>query len=245
MTFKQFEDGEIFTASDARLLMAQGVISVANVTEQNAIPTPADGTVIYRRDLSVYLRRSGTTWRTLDDYVVVANAAARDALPKHEGLTVFLRSTRVEERYVGGVWASARNGAFTATRTGIADGTVPPAAVGPLVRQSSSTADSFVTAGNSAFTLTEPGVYAVTWNVQMKTAAGANSPATGRTFVELVPSAGPSTRLSIVPGEDQATLTSPNLIVGATAVTVTLAVYLNTGNPTTLNSILNITKVNS
>lgn len=104
MTFKQFEDGEIFTASDARLLMAQGIISVANVTEQNAIPAPADGTVIYRRDLSVYLRRSGSSWRTFDDYVVVANAAARDALPKHEGLTVFLRSTQLEERYIGTAW---------------------------------------------------------------------------------------------------------------------------------------------
>lgn len=144
---------------------------------------------------------------------------------------------------VEGKVPTVRNAVYTATRTGIADGAIPLATIGTLSRQSSSVNDTFVTAGNSSLTLKDPGVYAITWKAEMKNASGANSPATGRSFIELAPSSGPGVRIPIGNGEDVATLIVSNFVVGTSPITITLQIYKTTGSATTLTSAINVTKM--
>lgn len=105
MTYKTFQDGEVFSAADAQMLMDQSIISLPAKTALNLVPTPDPGQVVYLEDLDVYLRRVAGAWRCLTDFVIVANSVIRDQLPApHVGLTVRSRDTGQEDRWDGAAW---------------------------------------------------------------------------------------------------------------------------------------------
>lgn len=105
MTYKTFQDGEVFSAADAQLLMDQSIIILPTKTALNTIPTPDPGQVVFIEDLDVYLRRTPGAWRCLTDYVILASAIIRDQLPApHVGLIVRSRDTGQEDRWDGTAW---------------------------------------------------------------------------------------------------------------------------------------------
>lgn len=62
MTYKDFLTGAVFTASDADLLMRQGLIVVSNAAARDAIVSPAEGMRVYRLDTHGIERYTGSGW---------------------------------------------------------------------------------------------------------------------------------------------------------------------------------------
>lgn len=77
MTYKTFNPGDILTASDAELLMRQGLIIVSNQAARDAIPAPTEGMRVYRLDTHVIETHDGSTWVPFDTgWVNLATAGA-------------------------------------------------------------------------------------------------------------------------------------------------------------------------
>lgn len=77
MTFKTFQDGVIFSAADAQLLMNQSIIAVT-LAQRDAILNPPAGMMIYRTDTGIYERRVGNTWRASRRLFVARRTATQN-----------------------------------------------------------------------------------------------------------------------------------------------------------------------
>lgn len=173
MAYKTFQDGEVLPAVDVQLLMDQTVIHVVNEQAQNDLPPMDAGTVIYRQDLDLHLRRVTGRWATLTDFVTVSDEAARDKLPAHAGLVVYVRNPGVTQRWTGTEWRATRR-MFVARRTstqniGAAGWFVVAGALG--VQRN----DGIGTFDGGVLTFTEPGLYRVSGRVYLTSASNPNA----------------------------------------------------------------------
>lgn len=79
MSYKEWENGEVFTAGDLNTYLAKQVlITVVNQTERDALPA-VEGMTVYRKDLDQFQVYNGTSWTGLR---VGTPSDAADVTPK-------------------------------------------------------------------------------------------------------------------------------------------------------------------
>ena len=74
--FKTFAENTVgYAAEINEYLMRQSVISCANTTERNAIPSPQEGMMVYLRDKDIVQVYDGATWRSYSSFAQGAQRA--------------------------------------------------------------------------------------------------------------------------------------------------------------------------